>query len=67
MYIARLSLITLFAFTFVIGCGMVGQQTEMAEETAMSTTGEKSMSETSVSTPKKATYQEVTFNVEGMT
>lgn len=62
MYIARLSLIALFAFTFVIGCSMVGQQ----DDATMTKDADKT-SETSVSTAKKPTYQEVTFNVEGMT
>lgn len=66
MNIARLTLITLVTFAFVMGCGMVGKQAEMPEETTM-TAEEKPMDETSVSTPQKATYQQVTLQVEGMT
>lgn len=58
MYIARFTLITLVAFAFLMGCGMIGQQAEMAEETTMVVEDP---------TPQKATYQEVTLLVEGMT
>ncbi len=66
MYIARFTLITLVAFAFLMGCGMIGQQAEMAGETTM-VAEEKPMEELSVPTPQKATYQEVTLLVEGMT
>lgn len=59
MYIARFTLITLVTFVFLMGCGMVGQQAEMPEETTIA--------ELAVPTPEKAAYQEVTLQVEGMT
>lgn len=68
MYIARLALITLVAFAFLIGCGMYGQNAEMSETTTTVTAPtEKSMDEVAVPTPKKSAYQEVTLQVEGMT
>ena len=66
MYLARFMLITLVTFVFLVGCGMVGQQAEMAEETAM-TAEEKPMDKSSDATAQKAAYQEVTLQVEGMT
>ncbi|MDE0089532.1 MAG: hypothetical protein OXU23_27705 [Candidatus Poribacteria bacterium] len=66
MYIARFTLITLVTFVFLMGCGMVGQQAEMPEETTMAAE-EKPMDELAVPTPEKAAYQEVTLQVEGMT
>lgn len=66
MYIARLALITLVTFAFLVGCGMVGQKAEMSEEAAMPTDGE-SINELAVPTPKDSSYQEVTLTVEGMT
>ncbi len=66
MYIARFTLITLVAFVFLMGCGMIGKQAEMPVETATAVE-EKPMDELSVSTPTKAAYQEVTLQVEGMT
>jgi hypothetical protein len=66
MYIARLMLISLVTFAFLMGCGMVGKQAEMPEETTMAT-DEKPMDETTVPTPQKAAFQEVTLLVEGMT
>ena len=62
MYIAKFALITLVAFALLTGCAMIGQEAEMAEETEM-TTGEKPMEKTT----DKPMYQEVTFQVEGMT
>lgn len=66
MYIAKFTLITLVTFVFLMGCGMVGQQAEMPEETTMAAE-EKPMDELAVPTPEKAAYQEVTLQVEGMT
>ena len=68
MYIARFTLITLVTFVFLMGCGMVSQQAEMAEETTMAAE-EKPMDANAlkVPTPEKAAYQEVTLQVEGMT
>ncbi len=68
MYIAKFTLITLVTFVFLMGCGMVGQQAEMPEETTMAAE-EKPMDADAlkVPTPAKAAYQEVTLQVEGMT
>ena len=68
MYIARYMLIILVTFVFLVGCGMVGQQAEMAEVTTM-TAEEKPMDADAlkVPTPEKVVYQEVTLQVEGMT
>jgi hypothetical protein len=49
-----------------MGCGMIGKQAEMPEDTTMAAE-EKPMDKLTVPTPKKAAYQEVTFQVEGMT
>lgn len=68
MYIAKFALITFVAFALMMGCGMVGKEAEMTQETSMTTMEEaKSMDEVSVPTPKKSAYRQVTFNVEGMT
>ena len=69
MYIAKSALITLVAFAFLIGCGTVGQKAEMSQETTTATVDaeEKPMDKLTVPTPKKAAYQEVTLQVEGMT
>ena len=58
MYIAKFALITLVTFALLTGCAMIGKEAEMAEETDMAA-GEKPM--------EKPMYQEVTFQVEGMT
>ncbi len=67
MYIARFALITFVAFALMMGCGMVGKEAEMTQETSMAMEDAKPMDKVSVPTPKKSAYQEVTFNVEGMT
>ena len=66
MYIARFTLISLVTFVFLMGCGMVGQQAEMAEETTMAAE-EKPMDADALKVPTPAAYQEVTLQVEGMT
>ncbi len=66
MNIARFTLITFVTFAFLMGCGMIGKQAEMPEDTTMAAE-EKPMDKLTVPTPKKAAYQEVTFQVEGMT
>ena len=66
MKIAKFALITLVTFALLTGCGMVGQQAEMPEDTTMATE-EKPMNEISVPTPQKSAYQQVTLQVEGMT
>ena len=62
MYIAKFALITLVAFALLTGCAMIGKEAEMAEEADMAA-GEKPMEKTA----EKPMYQEVTFQVEGMT
>lgn len=66
MRIAKYALITLVTFALLTGCGMIGKQAEMPEDTTM-VAEEKPMDEISVPTPEKSTYQEVTLQVEGMT
>ena len=66
MYIAKFALITFVAFALVMGCGMVGKEAEMTQETS-ATVGAESMDKVEVPTPKKSAYRQVTFNVEGMT
>ena len=74
MYIARLSLLCLVAFVFMVGCGMLGNKAEMSE----SATG--SMEEAAMKSDMKtdsgmkmdgdmveAAVEEVTLNVTGMT
>ena len=67
MYIARFALITFVAFALMMGCGMVGKEAEMTQETSMAVEDAKPMDKVSVPTPKKSAYRQVTFNVEGMT
>ncbi len=66
MKIAQFTLITLVTFALLVGCGMVGKQAEMPEDTTMASE-EKAMDEIAVPTPEKSSYQQVTFQVEGMT
>ena len=72
MYIARLSLICLIAFVFMVGCGMLGKKAEMSES-ATSTTEEAAMktdSDTAMKTDgdmMEAAVEEITLNVTGMT
>jgi hypothetical protein len=66
MYIAKFALITLVTFALLSGCAMIGKEAEMAEETEMAA-GEKPMETTTEKTAEKPMYQEVTFQVEGMT
>ena len=62
MYIAKFALITLVTFALLSGCAMIGKEAEMNEETDMAA-GEKPMEKPA----EKPMYQEVTFQVEGMT
>ncbi len=69
MYIARLSLVCLLAFVFMVGCGMLGKKAEMSSES-----GTEAMSESTMKTDMKAegdmmeaAVEEVTLNVTGMT
>ena len=65
MYIAKFALITFVAFALMMGCGMVGKEAEMTQQT--STTVDKPMDEVAVPTPQKSAYRQVTLKVEGMT
>ncbi len=66
MYIAKFALITLVTFALLTGCAMLGKESEMVEETEMAA-GETPMEKTTEKTAEKPMYQEVTFQVEGMT
>ncbi|RKU37676.1 hypothetical protein C6496_08470 [Candidatus Poribacteria bacterium] len=71
MRIAKLSLICLVAFAFMVGCGMIGKEAEMSE-TANTTSAGKAVMEAEAETMAKesmegAAVEEVTLNVTGMT
>ena len=72
MQIAKLSLICLVAFAFMVGCGMMGQKAEMSE-TATSTMDNAPMKSDAKSASDvaeamdKAAVEEITLNVTGMT
>lgn len=70
MRIAKLSLICLVAFAFMVGCGMVGKKAEMTE-TAATTSTEKAVMETEAEAVagdmEQAAVEEITLNVTGMT
>ena len=68
MYIARLSLVCLMAFVFMVGCGMLAKKAEMSEPAA-STTEEAAMKSDMKADGDmmEATVEEVTLNVTGMT
>ena len=73
MHIARLSLICLVAFAFMVGCGMMGQKTDMSETAATSTMDSAPMKSDAESASdvadavEKAAVEEITLNVTGMT
>ncbi len=73
MYIARLSLICLVAFVFMVGCGMMGQKAEMSETVVTSTTDSAPMKSEAKSASDvaeamdEAAVEEITLNVTGMT
>lgn len=72
MYIARLSLICLMAFVFMVGCGMLGKQAEMSETPTAATDGADMKSEAKSASDmaeamETAAVEEVTLNVTGMT
>ena len=70
MYIARLSLICLVAFVFMVGCGMMGQKAEMSTPTTGAADGAATASESKSDAAEamdKAAVEEVTLNVTGMT
>lgn len=72
MQIAKLSLICLVAFAFMVGCGIMGQKAEMSE-TATSTMDSAPMKSDAKSASDvaeamdKAAVEEITLNVTGMT
>lgn len=70
MRIAKLSLICLVAFAFMVGCGMIGKQAKMPETAA--TPVEEAAMESKAKTDmagdmEQAAVEEVTLNVTGMT
>lgn len=68
MYIARLSLVCLIAFVFMVGCGLIGKEAEMSESATGTT--EKAAMEADMkanSDMVAAAVEEVTLNVTGMT
>ena len=67
MYIARLSLICLIAFVFMVGCGLLGKQAEMSEPTVEETAMESDMKEDMAEAMEEAAIEEITLNVTGMT
>ena len=72
MQIAKLSLICLVAFAFMVGCGMMGQKAEMSETTTstMDSAPMKSDAKSASDVAEamdKAAVEEITLNVTGMT
>ena len=67
MYIARLSLICLVAFVFMVGCGLLGKQAEMSEPTVEETAMESDMKGDTAEAMEEAAIEEITLNVTGMT
>ena len=73
MHIAKLSLICLVAFAFMVGCGIMGQKAEMSEIAATSTMDSAPMESDAKSASDvaeamdKAAVEEITLNVTGMT
>ena len=73
MRIAKLSLICLIAFVFMVGCGMLGKKAEMSETAATSSaaTGEtvidSQAQDDTAGDMEQAAVEEVTLNVTGMT
>ena len=73
MHTARLSLICLVAFAFMVGCGIMGQKAEMSETAATSTMDSAPMKSDAKSASdvadalEKAAVEEITLNVTGMT
>ena len=73
MHIARLSLICLVAFAFMVGCGIMGQKAEMSETAATSTMDSAPMKSDAKSASDvaeamdEAAVEEITLNVTGMT
>ena len=72
MHIARLSLICLVAFAFMVGCGLIGQKAEVSEvatstaDSAPMESDAKSASDVAEAMDEAA-VEEITLNVTGMT
>lgn len=72
MHIAKLSLICLVAFAFMVGCGMIGKKAEMSETAATSTSTEEASMKSEAKADmagdmEQAAVEEITLNVTGMT
>ena len=68
MYIARLSLICLIAFVFMVGCGLIGKEAEMPETSTAAMDGAEMKSDMKTDGDMmEAAVEEVTLNVTGMT
>ena len=71
MRIAKLSLICLVAFAFMVGCGMIGKKAEVSETAATTSTGKAVMEAEAEAVAKEsmeeAAVEEITLNVTGMT
>lgn len=72
MRIAKLSLICLVAFAFMVGCGMIGKKAEMSETAATSTATEEASMKSEAKADmagdmEQAAVEEITLNVTGMT
>ena len=67
MHIARLSLICLVAFVFMVGCGLLGEKAEMSETAATSSSDGAAMKSEAKADMEEAAVEEITLNVTGMT
>ena len=73
MQVAKLSLICLVAFAFMVGCGMMGQKAEMSETAVTSTADSAPMKSEAKSASDvaeamdEAAVEEITLSVTGMT
>ena len=67
MYIARVSLICLVAFVFMVGCGMIGNKAEMSESAGTIETAAMESETKTDGDMMEAAVEEVTLNVTGMT
>lgn len=68
MHIAKLSLICLIAFVFMVGCGLMSKKAEMPETTTAAMESTEMESDTKMDGDMmEAAVEEVTLNVTGMT
>ena len=73
MHIAKLSLICLVAFAFMVGCGIMGHKAEVSETAVTRTTASAPMKSDAKSASDvaeamdEAAVEEITLNVTGMT